>query len=402
MWADILRGRRPSDFEFIGAKMLVVRLRLLLFRDPKTLAQSCAELRNLLYRNLKLQSVQRDVQKLVLREAPAPDSAISLRTAAEVIRLIKAGKPLLLAGDESLLAQLPRGSWIGGTTPYFVAEDGGTWAPDRVFVNELPSSVVSVEIGRYEAATIERVYEDGASWGFTAMIIPAGSPTHLGFALRAPSFSGFGVRPLVGWISGVHLSDLGRVKPKVFDGKSGTTLGDGAVVMRARLAPGMAAELGIVNIFDQSAGPTIEFERDGFSAVAALIDGKRLPFAAWLKENALDTRLPLVADYLGARVNVSLQSVDPASGEVRFYAPVFAGVKYRHARPVADYAAEFLRRLPEPDGSVAFACNCILNFAALEGRKTGRFTGPVTFGEIAYQLLNQTLAYVTLQDVARR
>jgi hypothetical protein len=318
----------------------------------------------------------------------------------EVRGLIRAGKPLLVAGDERLLSQLPKGSWIGGTSPYFVAEDGGTCTQDRVFVNELPPSVVSVDVGSYDETTIRRVYEDGASSGFSAIIIPAGSRTHLDFALRAPSFGAFGVRPLIGWISGVHLSELGRVKPKVFDGRSGAALEDGAVVLRAGLAPGKAAELGIVNIFDQSEGPTIEFERDGFSATRALVDGKPTPLAAWAKRHALDTRLPLVADYLGARVNVSFQSVDPDAGEVRFYAPVFAGVKYRPARSVADYAGEFLRRLRSPDGTVAFACNCILNFAALQGKRTGAFTGPVTFGEIAYQLLNQTLAYVTIQDAA--
>jgi hypothetical protein len=43
-----------------------------------------------------------------------------------------------------------------------------------------------------------------------------------------------------------------------------------------------------------------------------------------------------------------------------------------------------------------FSCNCILNFlyGELEGKSIGTFTGPVTFGEIAYQLVNQTLVYV--------
>jgi hypothetical protein len=34
----------------------------------------------------------------------------------------------------------------------------------------------------------------------------------------------------------------------------------------------------------------------------------------------------------------------------------------------------------------------------LEGKKTGGVTGPITFGEIAYQLLNQTLAYISVKD----
>lgn len=64
IWADLVRGRVSCDFEFIGANLLLVRLRLLLMRNPSSLAQSCFELRSLLERNLQLASVQRDIQKL--------------------------------------------------------------------------------------------------------------------------------------------------------------------------------------------------------------------------------------------------------------------------------------------------------------------------------------------------
>ena len=55
----------------------------------------------------------------------------------------------------------------------------------------------------------------------------------------------------------------------------------------------------------------------------------------------------------------------------------------------------------EINGSILFSCNCILNYqyAELEGEKTKGFTGPVTFGEVAYQLLNQTMVYLTIDDV---
>jgi hypothetical protein len=36
----------------------------------------------------------------------------------------------------------------------------------------------------------------------------------------------------------------------------------------------------------------------------------------------------------------------------------------------------------------------------LEGKTTAGMTGPMTFGEIAYQLLNQTLVYLEVRDVA--
>ena len=40
-------------------------------------------------------------------------------------------------------------------------------------------------------------------------------------------------------------------------------------------------------------------------------------------------------------------------------------------------------------------------YGELENKHTGSLTGPMTFGEIAFQLLNQTLVYVTLGEVGK-
>ena len=74
-----------------------------------------------------------------------------------------------------------------------------------------------------------------------------------------------------------------------------------------------------------------------------------------------------------------------------------AGVDYRLARPLPDYRAAFSDQLVG-GGAGQFSCNCILNYlyGELEGKATGDFTGPVTFGEIAYMLLNQTLVRLDL------
>lgn len=62
----------------------------------------------------------------------------------------------------------------------------------------------------------------------------------------------------------------------------------------------------------------------------------------------------------------------------------------------------FRKEMPAQTGdSLVFSCNCILNYqyAGLEGKKSGSVTSPVTFGEIAYQLLNQTLVYLNITDI---
>jgi Family of unknown function (DUF6976) len=317
--------------------------------------------------------------------------------------LIERGEGLLLAGDEPLLRDLPRGNWIGGTIPYFMSEAGGLVDRRRVFVNELSGGLRCEGIRRYGPDELARVYADllANDAGFGFMIAPAWSKAHLSFALDAPSYQHFAVRPLAGWIAGTHLAELGTVTPKVFDGRTGEALEDQAVVMRVSVPPGKAVELDVVNIFSQGDGPTISFPSSGFSATAVDIDGRRRNLAEYIAEVGLDTRLPLVADCCGANVNVSFLNVDKAQGEVRFYGPVFADVPYRHARPVADYVSAFLSRLPTDLGeSLLFSCNCVLNYlhSGLEGRRTGDIVGPITFGEIAYQLLNQTMVYLVLEE----
>ncbi len=323
-------------------------------------------------------------------------------TVQEVEALIHRGDGLLLAGQEPLLRRLPRGNWIGGTIPYFMAGEGGIVDHERIFVHELPFGLRCQGVRRYGSGDVDRVYADLPADGFGVIIMPATSPVHLAFALGAPNFDQFAARPLVGWVSGVHLDDLGTKSPKVFDGTTGEALEEKAVVMHVSVPKGKVAELGVLNIFREGNGPAINFLSSGFSAKEVEVDGKRQNFAQYIKKNGLDTRLPLVADYCGTPINVSYQAVDDANGEVFFYAPVYAGMPYRHAAPVGDYVTEFTSQLPKDLGQrTAFSCNCILNFlySNLEGKKTANIACPITFGEIAYQLLNQTMAYVTIDSV---
>jgi hypothetical protein len=105
-----------------------------------------------------------------------------------------------------------------------------------------------------------------------------------------------------------------------------------------------------------------------------------------------------VGDYSGNGVNVAIKSIE--DGIVNLYAPVFPNVKYKIAKNVSDYAKEFHSHLAKhKDTNAIFSCNCVLNFlyGELEGKGIDVFAGPATFGEIAYQLVTQTLVYVTVE-----
>jgi hypothetical protein len=325
-----------------------------------------------------------------------------MHTVDEVSRLISEGKSLLLAGDEELLKQLPEGNWIGGSIPYFMSENGGLSSKELILVDEIPAFVTNTCIKSYDFASINNIYKDGYDHGFTVVIIPASSDTHLTFAINAPDYKDFALKPLIGWISGVLLDELGQKTSKTFIGLGPDVSSKNAVAMHVELPSQKFAEVNIINLFEQGEGDVIEFPESGFQAGEAIINGQRQNFADYMLKNQLDTRLPLVADYNGAMVNISFQSINEKDKLVNFYAPVFSSVKYKQAAPVSDYINSFTKLLPDEGiNEQLFSCNCILNYlySELEGKKTGNVTGPITFGEIAYQLLNQTMVNLEIKQL---
>lgn len=320
-----------------------------------------------------------------------------LMTMAQASALIAEGRPVLVAGDEKLLRALPRGRWIGGSIPYFMAEAGGTKTADRVFVTQLPEVATEATAVLYEVEELHRIPRDYPENGVSFVILPASSKAHVEFAEHGTSWPSVFSRPLVGWIAGVDLADLGRISPKVFNGETGLESENAAAVLHVSLPSSHDALVDFINLFKQGKGDELRFFQEGFQVEECLVNGTRRNFADYLLEQKVDTKLPLVADYNGAMVNISFQSIDAAARKVSLYAPVFEGLSYRVAAPLAgDYAAEFQRELATRNVDPVFACNCILNFlyGGLEGRTTGTMVGPVTFGEVAYMLLNQTMVYV--------
>lgn len=401
-WRNLILGKNRYQFEFLATKFLLGYLSRQAEKDtsPQTVERCAQDLHDIFARNADLSSVQRDLAQIFEKDSMKGYMYDVIEVKAKITR----GERLLLAGDENLLKILPAGDWIGGSIPYFMTEQGGMATRQKIYVTELPETVTQVSIKEYDPATLSRVYADTAENGFSIIIMPGSSKTLFEFALRAPQYRNFGHQPLLGWIAGVHFDDLGKVTPKVFNGQTRAGLEDAAVVMHVTLPSTQVAEIGYLNIFEQGQGDTITFSKDGFYVRDAYINGVKTNFAQYVTQNHLDTRLPLVADYFGAMVNVSFQSVDIAKQEVRFYAPVFAGVSYKHAKPIKDYFQQFTAKLPSHlNEHLIFSCNCILNYiySDLEGKRTGNITGPTTFGEVVYQLLNQTMAYLTITDSNR-
>ena len=272
---------------------------------------------------------------------------------------------------------------------------------ERVFVTQLPENLTGVRISFVSADQLERITHEAAGNGFSLVIVPGMSAIHTKYALAAENLPGIFDKPVIGWVAGVHLSELGKIKPKVFNGQTGEVTDDRLAVLHAQLPDLLIATVGIVNVFEQGTGDTFIFDKTGFAGDQCLINGGRASFYDYMLDRKLDLRFPLVADRSGAMINVSFQGLDDENHAVKFYAPVLDDLEYRQAAPVDDYRSSFTEYTKDFKTSPVFSCNCILNYlyGGLEGAQPIPVSGPATFGEIAYVLLNQTMVYLDLYQI---
>lgn len=316
----------------------------------------------------------------------------------ETIDLIKSGQVLTIAGDVELLKTLPKGNWIGGSIPYFMTENGGMCTKDFFQITILPKNLKVESIKMYSSQKLQDIPNDYPNNGLSFVLIPASSEAHLIYAQNCSSWKNFYNSPILGWITGVDLSELKTKKPIVVNGQTGELSDSSALVMHLSLPENLYSQINILNLFKQGSGDIITFPNSGFTIEDCFINGVRANFAEYLKKSKVSSELPLVANYHGALVNASFKAVNETT--VEMYAPIFKGIEYKVAAPLENYEEKFNQEVSKHKVDPVFSCNCILNYmyAHLEGKKTGAIKGPMTFGEIAYILLNQTMVYLTFEE----
>jgi len=158
----------------------------------------------------------------------------------------------------------------------------------------------------------------------------------------------------------------------------------------------------MINAFEPSKTVTIEVEETGFVFSDCIINGEKRNLYEYIEEQKIDIRFPLVCDYSGATINTSFQRIEEGTKEVVFYAPLFKDKKYLLAKPLDNYVEVFRKKVAQANinkEAMIYNCNCILNYlyGDLENNDIG-FSGPTTFGEIAYQLINQTFTYLLIDS----
>ncbi len=322
-------------------------------------------------------------------------------TLAETEALVRAGKKLFIAGEADLLRRLPKGQWIGGTASHFVGQDGGVCGAGKLCVQEIWKQDYNISIRVYGVDDLPKIPNDAFGNGYSIIFLPFHSPVHLKYATDVPEYENIFLHPIVGFVASVDPFGPKDVIPMVINGMTGEMTSECAMVMHVELPPTEIAKVGIINVYEiDPNGPTIVFEKTGVTANEAIINGVRQPLAPFLKAEAPGEIL--IADYMGTNINVDIQHVPDDESEVSFYGPVFRGIHYRFIRHDVDYSQKIRNQAQQWNGkNVVYAFNCISNYLnfKLEGEKLGPFTGPCTFGEVAYQILNGTLAYMLIEPV---
>ena len=149
-------------------------------------------------------------------------------------------------------------------------------------VTELPLHGAGPTLARYDRSDLDRICTESPDDGFSLLVLPAFSSVHEAFAQEAPGYPDMYMKPLVGWVAGVHLDDIGKVVPRVFDGSTGEALADAAVAMHVPVDPRQRVHVDIVNLFQQQPGPVIEFAEGGFAAGDCRIDGRPGNLHDWM------------------------------------------------------------------------------------------------------------------------
>lgn len=317
----------------------------------------------------------------------------------DAAKMIEEGRSLMISGNAETIGELPRGNWIGGTTPYLMTENGGIESGGTLLVKEMPTLARLVSIQRYGVGGLHYLPHDTPANGFTIVIIPSSSLVHQTYAKAIPTYNEIGDKAIAGWVSG-SLTDNFSGRPKVFYGPVVHAIEDEIVAMHMSLPDSAHASIDVINLYEPDEGDEIKFITEGFTVTHAMVNGRLVLFAEYLKKNWKDTSIPLVGDFKCARLNVNINKYDIESGCVVLYAPVFKNVVYRFAKPVKDFQARLSNAIVTDNSRSIFECICIKNYEKLSmGKQSlGHFEGPVSYGEIAHYLTNQSVVRVLLED----
>ena len=164
----------------------------------------------------------------------------------EVTEMIRNNRVLILTALDDVLAQLPKGSWIGGIANRPEAQYNEDGELQEIRVYELTKWVRSVHINSYQSFNFELIEKDAFTNGFSIICIPAFSSIHLSYSIYSATTPTLR-ETMVGWLAGCECETQAMRESVVVDGASGDFYPERAVVMHCALPDDCKAWYDIIN-----------------------------------------------------------------------------------------------------------------------------------------------------------
>src|SRR5579871_4009966 len=217
-WHELLSAQRDPEHADLATRLIVGHLRQSVRLDTVSLNAALEELYHyhtiadaaerdrLLHRDPFFRRKHRpfEVQNLLL-------------SVPETLNLINTGVFTVIAGPDELLATLPCGNWIGGTTAYIMPPKGHAETQGRLMCSVLQGADCRIAVLAQD--DVSHITDGRYESGFTYLLLPGLSKVLRKYALQAPGIPGLFDQPLFGWVTGVHMSEVGDRVPRVFDGR---------------------------------------------------------------------------------------------------------------------------------------------------------------------------------------
>lgn len=318
----------------------------------------------------------------------------------DVEKFISAGNKMVLTADENILKQLPKGNWVGGTTPYFMDKKAGIITKELIFVDDFTEIAVDFKIEQFSKENIQNIALNAYENGFSVLILPLDAPVYYEFALNSLTYQQIFQNPVVGYVAGFDFADFGNATAKVINGQTLQMSENEAIALHIQLPENKIARAEILNL-DTIApnSDTIVFEKTSFVQSDCFINGKKRNLAEYLFETKYKETAPrpLIANTNGALINRDIKNIDLEKKEVSFFSPVYAQDKYYLTNIIVDYQTLFNFELTKIELKPLYTAICVSYYLLgnFENKKIN-IEGVFAFGEIAYQLLNKTLVMLII------
>ncbi len=319
----------------------------------------------------------------------------------DVLGFIAEGRTMVLSASENLLDELPAGNWIGGTSPYFMDKEAGQFTTEKIFVDDFTNIGTNFKIGKYDKTNMKNIALDAFGNGFSVLIVPGDSSASFEFGVNSLTYENIFNNPIVGFVAGFDLAQLGTASPKVYNGKTKEKLPDDGVVLHVELPANKVARAEILNLDTiDTKSPAIRFPKTSYTQGECTIDGKAANIAEFLTEIKYKPLMPIIANYNGALINRDIKIVDTHKNEVTFFSPVFHDETYYLANFIDNCHELFGEKLVTQGRNIPYCCICVSYYGMgnLENKKI-QAEGVFAFGEIAFQLLNQTLVFLEIDEI---